>query len=766
MRSRRSALVALSATLVLGTLAVPAMGQDAPTTTACPEGTASAGFEDVPAGNVHLDAINCAVARNIVQGTSLTPRLFSPANNATRAQTATMLAGMLDAAEIDLPAAGAPGFSDVPAGSTHATSIARLADARILRGKNDGTFAPGASVTRAQFASIAVRAFEYAQGLPEPASDGPYFADVDPTNVHADNIDAARELGLVRGRTATTYEPAGNTRRDQLATIVVNLLASVEALPAADFTLTVLHVNDGESALLPDADSGFPGAARFVADMLALQDAASSGADAGAVTVSSGDNFLAGPRLNASLDTDGVFYDALVYNEANFDAMTIGNHEFDFGPDLLAEFIQAVDADIPFLSANLDVSGEAVLANLGDRIVPSTTLDVDGRQVGIIGATTEILESISSPRDVVINPVLDAVQDEIDTLQAAGVEHILLSSHLQDLNEELTLVPQLSGVDAVIGGGGGEALRDEFPLFAVDADGRQVPVVTTPGNYTDIGQLVLGFDDNGDLVRIGQASALLPVALDGPENAAMLADVEAPVAEYVSDLDANVLATTEVPLDGLRDSVRTRETNLGSLLADAQLFGARDRAAEFGVPEPDVALQNGGGMRNDSVITGEVTELDTFNVAAFVNFVSVATIDGDTLAAVMEHSIAELPSAAGQHGQWAGVDFRFDLALPAGDRIVEATVTKADDTEVDLIVDGAVVAGDEEFAIASINFLFEGGDSYPFGNPTYQQLPITYQGALAERIASLGTITGADYPDLTVNEDRYDRFGPVGGNFL
>jgi 5'-nucleotidase / UDP-sugar diphosphatase len=769
MRSRRSALTALAAVLVLGTMAAPAAGQSAPTTAAaaCPAATPSAGFGDVAATNVHVGAINCVASLGIVSGTSTTPPRYSPAAPATRAQVSSMFAAALDASGIELPAAGAPEFTDVRATNAHAANIARLEAAGIVRGRADGTFAPRAFVTRGQLASIAVAAFEYAQGLPEPASAGPYFTDTR-TSVHAANIDAARELGLVSGRTATTFEPAANTRRDQLASIIDGLVASVQALPDPAFTLTVLHVNDGESMLVPDEGSGFPGAARFVADMLALQDAAVTTADTGVVTVSSGDNFLAGPRLNASLDTDGVFYDALVYNEAGFDAMTIGNHEFDFGPELLAEFIAATDADIPFLSANLDVSGEPVLANLGSRIVPSTVIEEAGRRIGIVGATYEDLESISSPRNVVVKEVRATVQAEIDKLKAAGVQHILLSSHLQNLNEELELVPLLSGVDAVIGGGGGEALRERFPLFAVNADGKQVPVVTTPGNYTDIGRLILGFDASGELIRTGQASQLVPVAMDGPRNRTMTAEVVRPVQAYVAGLAANVIGTTEVPLDGRRESVRTRETNLGSLLADGTLLGARARAPQFNAPLPDVALQNGGGMRSDTIHpVGNVSELDTFNIAAFVNFTSVATISGDTLAAVMEHSIARLPEPAGQHGQWAGVEFTFDVSRPAGDRIVNATVTRANGTEVDLIVNGTVVAGSQQFVIASINFLFDGGDAYPFDDDiTYQQLPVTYQQALLERISNVGTITANDYPDLTVNFDRYDRFGPVGGNFL
>jgi len=565
--------------------------------------------------------------------------------------------------------------------------------------------------------------------------------------------------------------------------------------PQGLFELTVLHINDGESALLPTDD--LPGAARFAAELLALQEEAEASrlpdqasrrakqVDAhrnprAALTISSGDNFLAGPRLQASLEGPDAFYDALVYTRTGFDAMTLGNHEFDFGPDVLADFIEAA-GDIPFISANLDVAAEPRLAALEHqgRIAGSAVVEKGGRQIGVVGATTEQLGAISSPRDVVVSEVLPAVQAEVDALQEDGIEIILLSSHLQDLDEELTLVPHLSGVDAVVGGGGGEALGDDYPRMAEDRDGEMVPVVTTPGDYADIGKLVLFFDEAGELVKVGDDSQLLPVPLQGPRDTFIAENVEAPVEAYVAALAANRIATTEVPLDGRSQGpgVRDRETNLGNLLADAHLLAARERAAAFGVPPADIALQNGGGMRQDQVIPpGPVTELDTFDIAAFTNFVSAAQITGTELRSALERSVAALPGPAGSHGQWAGVEFNYDTDQPAqvvrfpenvlvseGSRIRNAVVTRADGTRVSVVRDGVLVAPDAVFTIASIDFLLRGGgDGYLSLDQPFTTLGITYQQALAERFEQLGTVTVSDYPDLSVDNDLRTRFGPVG----
>jgi 2',3'-cyclic-nucleotide 2'-phosphodiesterase (5'-nucleotidase family) len=712
------------------------------------------GFPDVRPTNVHAEAIAELAAAGILLG--YPDGTFRPAADITRGQLASVLARAAGIA----PVRPAP-FTDT-AGNPHEGAIGALAAAGILFGYADGTFRPYQPINREHVAVVLARWLDV-----EPVADGP-FSDL---VRYGGQINALWELDVIRGTTATTFSPLRNIRRDQTASVVHR---SMDAL-ATDLVLTVLHVNDGESALLPDAGSGFPGAARFGADLIAMQDDAvvpdPMGRNAAALTISSGDNFLAGPRLNASLDDPDAFYDALVYTHTGFDAMTIGNHEFDFGPDVLADFIEAT-GDIPFLSANLDFSGEPRLAELEaeGRLAASAVVTKAGRDIGIVGATYEGLESISSPRNVTTSDVLEAVQDEVDRLTAAGVGIVIMSSHLQNLDTELALVPDLSGVDAVVGGGGGEALRDSYPLFATDADGKAVPVVTTPGNYTDIGKLVLRFDEDGELLTVGSRSALVPVPMSGPRDRFLEREVEAPVAAYVAELASNVLAETAVPLDGRRQNpgVRDRETNLGNLMADGHLEAARAwSAANPSVPEADVALQNGGGMRSDTVHQpGDITELDTFNIAAFSNFVAVGEIDGAALHEALEHSVAALPGAAGSHGQWAGITFNFDVDEPVGSRIVDAIVTRGDgdpSTDTVLVEDGVLVAGAETFVIASIDFILrDGGDGYDsldIGSGI-MTTTITYQQSLADKFMDLGTVTAADYPDVSVSTSTYTRFGP------
>ncbi len=252
------------------------------------------------------------------------------------------------------------------------------------------------------------------------------------------------------------------------------------------------------------------------------------------VMLSAGDNFLAGPEFQASLEKGVPYYDALALDLIGLDAMTIGNHEFDFGPDVLANFIESFGADSPpFISANLDVSAEPRLDALADQgtIVRSTVVEERGRRIGIVAATTPDLPFISSPRDVVVDPdLVTTVQAEIDRVMNRGAKIIIFAPHLQGLDDDFALAPLLRGVDLWVAGGGSEVLANDddllvpgdvpfgpYPLYVEDAIGRSVPLVTGQGDYRYVGRLVATFDRGGKLVSVNEGVSG-PVRVAGGSN--------------------------------------------------------------------------------------------------------------------------------------------------------------------------------------------------------------------------------------------------------
>lgn len=559
----------------------------------------------------------------------------------------------------------------------------------------------------------------------------------------------------------------------------------------ASFSLSILHNNDGESQLI-NAGSGvedFGGVARFktLVDNLRT-DAANNGRQS--IMLSSGDNFLAGPEFSAGLNrANGSFYDAEALAAIDYDAICLGNHDFDFGPITLADFINDVNGinPTPYLSANLDFSTEPALSGLaanGD-IAASTVVMKGGEMIGIVGATTPMLGNISSPGQVTINvDVVNAVQAEVDSLVAQGVNKIILISHLQDLAEDTAIVPQLRNVDVIIAGGGDNLLGDAntllvpgdgpveapYPVVINDADNNPVYIVTTPGEYKYVGELKVVFDANGVITAVDSTSGIKRVAALNQTNgvaadANLQSSVVDSVSAYVASLAANIIATSEVALDGRRNSVRAIESNLGNLAADAMLWQANQNAAAFGAPQAQVGIQNGGGIRNNTIIpAGPFSELNTFDILPFANFVTIVEdITPARFKEFMENSVSALlggqNSGSGRFAQVAGFSFVWDTSatslaydlnnnlLYAGDRVIEIKL----DNGTYIVQNGVVVPGAPNVNMAIADFSAKGGDQYPLADLPRTQVGATYQQALFNYVTSAnglnGLIDSASYPE-------------------
>ena len=563
--------------------------------------------------------------------------------------------------------------------------------------------------------------------------------------------------------------------------------------PTPSFRLTILHNNDGESQLVdlgPDLKD-FGGVARFATVVQREKWGASSGEGAeksGVIRVSSGDNFLAGPEFTEGKRA-GTYYDALALDLIGYDAIALGNHDFDFGPEVLAEFIRQVsNSEAPFLSSNLDFSGEPDLQALFDegRIAESVVVRKNGVRIGIIGATTPNLRFISSPRNVkIISDVAGEIQAEVELLEAAGVNIIVLISHLQGINAEIALVGQIDGVDVVVAGGGDELLANEgdllvpggeepfgpYPIIAADMDGTEVPVVTTAGQYGYLGKLVVSFDGDGNLIDIDEeASGPIRIAGgDNPDAVQPQPEVQTRVVEPLTALlqvmRDNVIATSQVDLEGRRSEVRSRETNQGNLMADALHWQASQRAAEYGVSSPDVAIQNGGGIRNGVVLpAGPITELDTFGMAPFSNWVTVLeNISREQFKEVLENAVSravdgDTEGGSGRFAQVSGFSFEWSESGTAqvldADGTVDTPGTRVRRVVLDdgtVIVDGGTLVPGTALTVATNDFLARGGDQYPYRGVRFTNLGVTYQQALATYIQDPdglnGTVTSADYPE-------------------
>lgn len=561
-------------------------------------------------------------------------------------------------------------------------------------------------------------------------------------------------------------------------------------VPSAAYAerLTLLFVGDQESWLLsaqgnlrddPSQAISFYGGVDRMATVMLTAEAQARAAGHSVLKLNAGDAILPGMRLNASFANLGTaynggqdFYDAMAKRRIGFDATVFGNHEFDLGADIAARYAEV--SGTKYLSSNLDFGATSAFASLALRgvVAPSMlTTTAGGLKVGIVGLTTPLLPKISSPGAVsVLGNVSGAsdlqnlqasaarVQAQVNALRSAGAGTVIMLSHLQNASNEINVVvPKLKGVDVVISGGGHELMADlddvllpgasrtftGMPQFAVDADGKQVAVVTSNFGNRYVGELSLTLDNaTGALARI-DGSRMLRVSGIGADavtpDAYLHSNVVAPVKSFVDGLNALVIGTSAVALNGERGTrgtpgsfvagVRNSETNLGNLMADALRFAGRT----------DIALQNGGGIRA-SIGAGNVTVGDTFNVAPFTNLVKTAhNVNASQLKQILEHAYggAHTNASGGTEGRYAqisGMRVIYDSSAVAGSRILNVTL---DDGSV-LIDGGLVINTERKLSIATIDFLANGGDGYPFANTgvVFNKAinSITYQEALLNYI--------------------------------
>jgi len=593
---------------------------------------------------------------------------------------------------------------------------------------------------------------------------------------------------------------------------------SLSSAAFGQYSITVLHNNDGESELFED-DFGQGGVAKFKT-LLDTTRSFYQTEGHGVVSIYAGDTFLAGPEFQASLDsgTPGsrTFYDARAISRIGYDASIIGNHEFDFGPNVLAEFINEAQTTnaTTYLSANLDFSGEANLQNLVNlnTIAPSKMITVStavgNKQIGIIGATTANLPFISSPGGVSVNPVLAAVNAQAATLKANGADHIILGSHLQGLSEDQALVTGglSSDIDLIIAGGGDELLGNATrpspttvyggsapvsvsdtgfeqltadpiagPTFASPAGdfpntATGIPIVTTADQYTYLGRVTLNFDNSGNLLGVDNTSN--PQLNDNTFAAdTNVANDIAPAQTFVNNLAATTIGQSSVQLLwGGSDTIRSQETNLGNLVADASLAAAQTQAPSFGVTLDTgrtIALIGGGGIRED-IAAGNVSKLDTFNVSPFGNFMAaIEDVNVADLKMLLENAYsrtvdldpgqgidpARQGSGTGRFAQIGGMSVIYDiLAQPLvldGDGNVVTPGQRIQHIELDdgtvLVMEGSVVPGNAGVLLDVIltDFHARGGDQY--FDPDYLSqaysftaLGITDQQALQSYIESFG----------------------------
>ncbi|MDQ7028135.1 MAG: 5'-nucleotidase C-terminal domain-containing protein [Anaerolineae bacterium] len=475
-----------------------------------------------------------------------------------------------------------------------------------------------------------------------------------------------------------------------LITVLLLLVSALVVAQDETFSLTIMHTNDVQAHHDPNRD-GDGGAARqaTVVDQIRAEGGNS-------LLLDGGDRFTGTLYHVQYLGQDSV----QIMNMIGYDAMTLGNHEFDNGDEVLAAFVDGLN--FPVVTANVDFSESPDLAGL---IEPYVVLDAGDEQIGIIGLVTPESDILSSPGPELVfdNDLIAVTQAAVDELTAMGVNKIILVTHI-GYNADIEVAQGVSGVDVVVGGHTNTFLSNayadaqgEYPTVLESASGEPVLVVQASTETVYLGRLDVEFDADGVLVDWeGDAILLSRYITPDPE----VSDLIAGLAEPIEELRATAIGDSAVYLVGNRSVCRVEECNLGDLITDAM---RADTGAE-------IAIQNGGGIRAD-IDEGEVTLGEVLTVLPFGNLVSTLDLTGADVIAALENGVSRIAltddgtisrdGASGRFLQVSGISYTFDPTQEPGSRIVEV-----------LLENGEPIDPDAIYSVVTNDFMRNGGDGY------------------------------------------------------
>ncbi|HMG76181.1 MAG TPA: 5'-nucleotidase C-terminal domain-containing protein [Pyrinomonadaceae bacterium] len=388
--------------------------------------------------------------------------------------------------------------------------------------------------------------------------------------------------------------------------------------------------------------------------------------------------FLAGDTLSPSIESNTYKGKQMIeaWDASGLDYATFGNHEFDFGPDVLRERMR--ESHFQWLAANvIDKKTGKTFADTPEFIVR----EFEGVKIGIFGILLpETLQTSRPGPDVDIQDPCATAARVIPKIHAAGAQVIVALTHLS-MGEDKQLA-RCSGVDLIIGGHEHtllESMSGHAPIFKMTSDARE------------LGRIDLNISKStGKLESIDwQVIPVTDKVKDDPSFAAL----NQKYGPLLKNLEQTV-GRTEVELDLKSADIRTQETNMGDFIADAfrQATGS------------DVALANGGSIRADTIIEpGVLTKRDVLSILPFNNKVVKLQLTGAIIRAALEHGVASIGVEAqpGRFPQVSGIRFVFDTSRPPGQRVTSITIN------------GKPLEDKRTYALATTSYVaIDAGDGY------------------------------------------------------
>lgn len=433
-------------------------------------------------------------------------------------------------------------------------------------------------------------------------------------------------------------------------------------------TVTLLHTNDVYEISPREGRGG-------LAELATLLERERTNAEH-SITTFGGD--LISPSVLSGMTQGAQMIE--LYNLLGTDVAVLGNHEFDFGPEVAAERI--AQSEFPWLGTNvLGPDGKPAVGAVDLHV-----MEVGGYRIGFFGLLAPETDVLSAPGpDITFAPLLETATAAIERLKADGADVIVALTH-DDLADDRDLARQVEAIDLILGG------HDHDPMTFYDG-GTLIVKAGYDAHYLAavdlrIERLTRGEEEVVEVTPAGWRFVSTAGIEPDPE-------IQPVVARYEARLDEELgvpVGTTTVTLDSRRGTVRTVESNFGNLITDAM------RAAVGA----DVALMNAGGIRGDRTYhPGTVlTRKDILTELPFGNVTVLLELSGADLLAALENAVSQVEDDAGRFAQVSGMSYAYDPSRPPGSRIVEVAIG------------GDPLDTERTYRVAANDYMYSGGDGY------------------------------------------------------
>lgn len=428
--------------------------------------------------------------------------------------------------------------------------------------------------------------------------------------------------------------------------------------------LTVLHLADVYE-MSPTSGGKYGGLARVAALERQLA------AEKRHVLMTIGGDFLS-PSVASSVFQGEQMVSAL--GAMGLDLATLGNHEFDFGPEVLRQRMREAPWDWVVSNVLDTATGEPF-----GGAAPWLVREYGGLKVGFLGLCLIGEEITAKNREGVefLDPFATA-ERYLPILEEAGAEVIIALTHL-DFADDVRLARRFPRIDLIIGG------HEHFPITTY----VERTLITKPGSDA-VNVARIDISRPSADAPIEKHFEMVPIVegmVDDPVTARIVADWE---SRLDVELAVTVGATGE-PLNAVAEEVRSAESNLGNLFADAM---RRETGAE-------IAILNGGSIRSNRVYpAGELTRRDLIAMHPFGGIACEVEVPGAAITAALENGFSRLGESAGRFPQVAGIQVEVDADRPAGERLVAVNVG------------GQPLDPQRQYSVAITDYMLEGGDGY------------------------------------------------------